>query len=65
MPAIGFFAVLIAHLRVVRDRLDALSNHWSNLLRATRESRVIALLLTLQRESSPTPRQRTVHIACG
>ena len=49
MPAIGFFAVLIAHLRVVRDRLDALSNRWSNLLPATLESRVIALLLTLQR----------------
>ena len=28
LPGFAFFAVLIAHLRVVRDRLDALSSHW-------------------------------------
>ena len=37
----------------------------STLPPATRESRLIALLLSLQRESSPAPRWDTLHIGCG
>jgi len=64
LPVIGFLASLIANLHVVRDRLDALPNHPSTLPPAIDESRVIALLLSLQRESPPAPRQRAVKARC-